>query len=353
MDTDNEADVVAASRAGAGAIGDMEAPDGSSDAPRSRDAITRRIRNPLPESRQLPVPTETPTPTPVLSTSPQRSSTPAPKTPTPKPVAPESVTADAGRHEPLTTDSPTVSVMPAALAGQPPEPARAAALGSGPGRRMELSGNIHLFPVVPEAPAGTKTVAMPARQKHKGLIVIAVVMVCGVVGNIALWRKINDRPKPTQPVALSLPVGGQEPSTLPREAPAVPAPLAPTIAPLPEPCHVEITVQEAGAQLVLDGTPAEGNQIKLDVPKDDKPHLVEASAPGFVPFKRSVSFSTNVFLTISLQKARPSAAGAAKRDVTAGVKPDGKHADEQGVSSRSNAVKRPASKIDEDDPYAP
>jgi hypothetical protein len=213
---------------------------------------------------------------------------------------------------------------------------------------LEHSGNIHLFSLVPDPPASKAPSATPAKQKHKGLIVIAAVMVCGVVGNVALWRKSRERPKPTQ--AMALPAEQHAPTLSVREAPPVPGALAPTIAPLPEGCHVEITVKEAGAQLVLDGNVAAGNQIKLDVPKDDKLHLVEASAPGFLPFKRKVSFARDVFLTISLQRQRGS---APKRELTAGVKLDGKHADDQGMSSRSNAVKRPASKIDEDDPYAP
>lgn len=213
---------------------------------------------------------------------------------------------------------------------------------------LEHSGNIHLFALVPDSPGSKAPAPTPAKQKHKGLIVIAAVMVCGVVGNVALWRKSRDRANPAQVSALAYEKHAPVPSA--REAAPVPSVLAPTIAPLPEGCHVEITVQEAGAQLVLDGNVAAGNQIKLDVPRDDKPHLVEASAPGFLPFKRTVSFSQDVFLTISLQRQRGS---APKRDVTAGVKLDGKHADDQGMSSRSNAAKRPASKIDEDDPYAP
>jgi hypothetical protein len=204
---------------------------------------------------------------------------------------------------------------------------------------LEHSGNIHLFSLVP---------ATAAKQKHKGLMVIAAVMVCGVAGNVALWRKSRDLGTPAQP--LTLPAEERAPTLPVREAPPAPSAPAPTIAPLPEGCHVEITVQEAGAQLVLDGNVAAGNQIKLDVPKDDKPHLVEATAPGFLPFKRTVNFSTDVFLTISLQKQRSS---PPKRELTAGVKLDGRRADDQGMSPRSIGAKRPASKIDEDDPYAP
>jgi hypothetical protein len=216
---------------------------------------------------------------------------------------------------------------------------------------LEHSGNIHLFSLVPGAPESKEQAATPAKQTHKGLVVIAAVMVCGVVGNVALWRKSREHAVAAQ--AAALPSEGRERAPSPREAPPVPALLPPTIAPLPEGCHVEITVQEADARLLLDGKMAEGNQIKLDVPKDDRLHLVEASAPGFLPFKRSVSFSQDVFLTISLQKPRGPGSSASKKDVTAGVKLEGKHADDQGMSSRSSAARRPASKIDEDDPYAP
>lgn len=211
---------------------------------------------------------------------------------------------------------------------------------------MEHSGNIHVLPLVEAVDHGKVPAAAKAEQKHKGLMVIAAVMVCGVVGNVALWRKSSARVQPAEAVSLS--AEGRTNPLSAREVAPVPALLPPTIAPLPAPCHLEITVEEPEAKLVLDGQVAPGNQIKLDVPKDDQLHLVEASAPGFLPFKRSISFSQDVFLNIALQKAR----APSKRDVTAGVKPEGKHADDQGTSSRSNA-KRPASQIDEDDPYAP
>jgi len=88
---------------------------------------------------------------------------------------------------------------------------------------------------------------------------------------------------------------------------------------------------------------------------------VEASAPGFIPFTRSINFSQDVYLTISLEKERPAPPPAIKdrptraptrRVATSRVKADARHADDGGMSSRPTSAKRP-SKIDEDDPYAP
>ncbi len=356
MDTDNEADVVAAPRAGLAGLGDAEVPDRNSETARSRDAVTRKIRNPLSGNRQsappprtpaegLPVPQDalppkTPTPTPVL---PPRILTPTPRTPAPALAQPRVSTPSPGAPTPTPVLNKPRAATPAP---KPIESPPAAAPPPSTGRLLEHSGNIHVFPLFEAGALGQVPAAAKAKQKHKGLMVIAAVMVCGVLGNVALWRRSSARVQPAE--AVSLPAQGRDSPLSAREAPPVPASLPPTIAPLPEPCHLEITVQEPDAKLVLDGQVATGNQIKLDVPKDDELHLVEASAPGFLPFKRSISFSQDVFLNIALQKPR----APSKRDVTVGVKPEGKHADDQGMSSRSSA-KRPASQIDEDDPYAP
>jgi hypothetical protein len=178
-----------------------------------------------------------------------------------------------------------------------------------------------------------------------------------------LWNRSNDRQtRPVPPVAGSVPSLVQQPPQPTREPAPLPVLPPPQIAPLPDRCRVEITVQDAEARLVLDGNLAGGNQIKLDVPKEDKVHLVEASAPGFIPFTRSVNFSQDVYLTISLEKERPPGhpiskdrptRTATKAVATSRVKPDAKRADDIGIASRPTGTKRATSKIDEDDPYAP
>lgn len=242
------------------------------------------------------------------------------------------------------------------------------------GRLMELSGNIHLFSAVPQPAladepipndvvANDTVIAARPPNKHKGLLVIAAVMIGGVAGNVVLWNRSNDRqPRPASPAASSVPSLVQQTPQPTREPAALPVLPPPQIAPLPDRCRVEITVQDAEARLALDGNLAGGNQIKLDVPKEDKVHIVEASAPGFIPFTRSVNFSQDVYLTISLEKERPPGhpiskdrpARAATRAVaTSRVKPDAKRADDIGIASRPTGTKRATSKIDEDDPYAP
>jgi hypothetical protein len=229
---------------------------------------------------------------------------------------------------------------------------------------MELSGNIHLFSAVPEPPDDATEFVPPATQpRHKGLLVIAAVMVCGIAGNVALWKRSADRhPASEQSGTTFIPSLVQQTPQPVRELPPLPVLPPPEIAPLPDRCRVEITVQEPGATLALDGNLAGGNQIKLDVPKEDKLHLVEASAPGFIPFTRSVNFTQDVYLTISLEKERPApppvtkekpTRTATRRIATSRVKPDLKRADDGGMSSRPTGAKRSTSKIDEDDPYAP
>jgi len=361
MEMDNEPDVVAASPVAPEGIADTEGPDNISEAARSRDAVTRKIRNPLSENRRSITPPSTPPPL--------RAATPPPSPRTPGPVPQQAASCEAATTERvnngfLTAEPITAEIVPDPAKSANDEPAAqpTPAPGPDPGRLMELSGNIHWLSLDPDSVVPHKTATTSSTPKHKGLLAIAIVIVCGIAGNVALWTKSKDRlAKPAQSMTTSpAPSPGQTSLPLAREL-STSGVLVPEIAPLPEKCHVEITVLEPGAQLFLDGNVAGGNQIKLEVAKEDRLHVVEALGAGFVPFKRSVSFASDVYLTISLQKARSSAHTAAQnrpvrpesRDVTTRVKPDGRSADEIGVSSRSTGVRRSTSKIDEEDPYAP
>ena len=211
-------------------------------------------------------------------------------------------------------------------------------------RSLEISENIHLFP----APDPDSSVT-PGHGRRKGLAVIGIIVVAGVLGNVALWRSSEARPSPPAlPVtaAVSPQVIVAEPEQR-HEAPATAA-AVPEIAPLPEMAHVEIKVHQPQANLVLDGRSAGANQLKVEVPKDDGEHEIMASAPGYLPFKRTVSFAQDILLAIDLQKMR---AGALPRR-KAEVKNSSKRTDDSGMSPRP-AAKRPMSNIDESDPYAP
>jgi len=204
-------------------------------------------------------------------------------------------------------------------------------------RSLEISENIHLFPTPDAASQGS--------SRRKALLVIGAIIIAGVVGNVALWRSSKPSASSPVPVAIAAPPVASVPEQR-LENPITAA--AHEIAPLPETARIEITVRPPEAAVTLDGAPAGTNPLTLEVRKDHGKHEVEASAPGFLPFKRTVSFAQDVLLTVELQKA-PTGTTSKHRGE---VKSRGKTADDPGMSPRP-AAKRPVSNIDESDPYAP
>jgi serine/threonine-protein kinase len=87
-------------------------------------------------------------------------------------------------------------------------------------------------------------------------------------------------------------------------------PPSPTVTPLPAPApemiQLSITVAPPAAQLSIDGQPVPSNPFLGRFAKDPAMHLVRASAPGFLPKERLVSFADNVFVDLNLV-ARPAA----------------------------------------------
>jgi hypothetical protein len=149
-------------------------------------------------------------------------------------------------------------------------------------------------------------------------------------------------------------------------------PATPTEAFQPARRHVEITVQPAKASLSLDKHAAEGNQIKMDVPQSLTLHMVQATAPGHIPFKKTVSYANDVYLEIKLEKSEAPpqhlAAKVLSPQVTAPqrgndtklevkgeprVAPSGPAVEEFGMNLERPTPKRSTKKMDETDPYAP
>jgi len=149
-------------------------------------------------------------------------------------------------------------------------------------------------------------------------------------------------------------------------------PIPPADDPPPAKRHIEITVQPAEASLFLDDRVVESHRIKLDVQKARTSHVVLATAPGHIPYRKTISYADDVYLDIKLKKAEvPSPHAGAKvrapqvavyppsNDTVDGKKSDSKaapaatQAEDFGMSLQRPTARRPSKKIDESDPYGP
>jgi hypothetical protein len=185
--------------------------------------------------------------------------------------------------------------------------------------------------------------------RWKGSLFVTIAIAVTAATGVAIWQAVRT-PK-ILPLSLQSAVTNR-----PAAPPIVPAPLwatAPRI-------HVEIGVQPAMATLELDDKATGGNQLRFDTLRDGQIHTVHASAPGFASFNKVVSFSTDVYLSIELQRVRDPKPDVGK---DRGLRPERK----PGLNSRVRPVlgltddlemTRPSprhrnSVIDEKDPYEP
>ncbi len=103
--------------------------------------------------------------------------------------------------------------------------------------------------------------------------------------------------------------------------------------------------------------------MKADVPRDQRPHVIKASAPGYEAFKKVISFANDVYLEIELKRKTGSVRWGAKSHASEPLPnetsktetaPAMKQTEEAGMTLGHPKAKRPAKKgIDEKDPYVP
>jgi hypothetical protein len=185
--------------------------------------------------------------------------------------------------------------------------------------------------------------------RRKGQLLVAMAMAFTAATGIGIWQAVR-APKTLPPSMRS--AATNRPTAPPIES----DPLRVT----PALIHVEIGVQPAVATLELDDKSAGGNQLRFDTPRDGQVHSIHASAPGFVPFYKVVSFSTDVYLSIELQRVLEPKPGVSRgREPRAETKP---RLNSRGrpVSAltddfelRRPSPRRPSSAIDDKDPYEP
>jgi hypothetical protein len=241
-------------------------------------------------------------------------------------------------------------------------------------------------PAVVASPAVIQPVASPqALGRSKALLIVAGAVVTGALagaivffpGTKTLGKKaspgsvIPTAVTPVKPEVTPWPNPVVE-HVFPSEAaqpgaPAVPAEASPSVK-----RHIEITVQPAKASLSLDKRAAEGNQIKLDVSPSRNLHMVQARAPGHIPFKKMISYADDVYLEIRLEKVEaptqhvaaviPSPQVAAQprgNELKPEVKGEPKVApsapaiEEFGMNLEHPITRHSTKKMDETDPYAP
>jgi hypothetical protein len=214
-------------------------------------------------------------------------------------------------------------------------------------------------------------------KRQRGLMIFLVVAIisAGALAGAFVPRGKSGSQVESQPVSAPKgPVPGAPEKSA--ELPKTPA-LAAVPAPAPAARakrHVSITVEPAEATLALDGAIQNGPAIALDLAPDGKPHMVQATAQGYLPFKKNFTLEGDVNLHISLKRAaspvfvsRPKARPAepvVKPPVVKplvakplesepSVKPRVEPVEDFGMDLPRPAVKRQTKKMDEKDPYSP
>jgi hypothetical protein len=223
---------------------------------------------------------------------------------------------------------------------------------------------------------GVDPAARPKRRRGVVFVLVATIIGAGAaVGVLALRAQkspetVPPREHESQPLATATPKNpadmGQEPTSA---RVAVPAPVPP---PPAEKHHIRITVQPAEASLVLDGTAAQGNVISLDLVKDQTPHMVQATAPGYLPFKKSFTVDSDFHLDVTLKRSEPPArarrgdhapeiaaepaeSAAQAKPVESGTKakPADGPVEDFGMDLGRPATRRQIRKMEDKDPYSP
>jgi hypothetical protein len=233
MDNDNELSACSAHR-GSLSRGDVPFSDGNppikeSVAISARDAVTRKIRNPLFDSQA----------------------------------------------------TPPLAQLPALSAPSEPPPRTAAGLDP----PIDISENIHPFPPVFLADQEDKSSGGSIKARHKGLVIVVAVVVAGTAVDIFLWRSSSVRHANThQTEAIATSTAFANAVDLPRTAPAMST--VPMVEPLPDRSHSEASgkptddvakgqqrhvVKASAAELVVSSKsvePSETTDLKIGAQKE-------------------------------------------------------------------------------------
>jgi hypothetical protein len=206
------------------------------------------------------------------------------------------------------------------------------------------------LPVPPKRRLSRLHILLPA-----GAVAVAIAVVVVV---LATKGKSPSAPAPVSATA----VPAEAPQPQPAAAPVAPSAGAKAGA---EIIRLGVTAEPMETELSLDGNVLAGHRLNIEVPKDRGIHVVSASAPGYIPFNQQVSFSSDVFLKISLRRAHtPPPARQASRarpsQVESKVKINARPTSaspgpglEPGMNLDGPSPRPNAKPIDERNPYKP
>jgi hypothetical protein len=193
-----------------------------------------------------------------------------------------------------------------------PRPVKFPSAGMGRSSRPQLDAWSVDEPTTLDEDPQSKTPVVPAPTlwmlAHAGaswysryrflLIGIGVALVIAVAFLLGLRGSSVDEPDMAPPLAAPPPA---------RPAPARPeaqpiAPPAPVVAvpAVPETIVLSVTVSPANAIVLIDGEQMPSNPFTTRFPRSAATHRVRATAPGYTPKERLVSFADNVMLDLSL-----------------------------------------------------
>lgn len=201
------------------------------------------------------------------------------------------------------------------------------------------------------------------RNRRGPTIILALVIIGAgaIVGALIPRGKTGPEVRPLPEPKVSVP-GTPEKALDVQKAPvAVAAPPAPA---RPSKRHVSITVEPAEASIVLDGIVVGSHAIALDLLQDKSPHVVQALARGYLPFRKTFTLEADVNLRISLKKGAappvafpkatpPSAPVAKSLESEPSVNPKVEPIEDFGMDLNRPAARRQTKKMDEKDPYSP
>ena len=174
--------------------------------------------------------------------------------------------------------------------------------GSQPTARAAEEPPIGTAHTMVASPSETNPAATaPPRRHSRGWIAAAIVTVVGiatVTAVIAGGRRSGTEPPPTTAVET-------RPEPVPTPTRPVTPPPEEIKVPPPPPVATAVTlrfaVEPAGATISIDGAAVKGGRIT--VPKDDAPHRLRISAPGFAMHEEELRFDESQKLTVQLRRA--------------------------------------------------
>jgi serine/threonine-protein kinase len=172
-----------------------------------------------------------------------------------------------------------------------------------------------------------------------GLAVIALIVGVAVFGS---------REAETKQASAS------DPAPPPSAASAPEQPPAPE--PAPAPISVAIEVEPKNASLTLDGRALADNPYQAQQARDAREHVLLASAPGYLPLSKTLTFDGDVSLRLQLQKQPPPAVKSEPRS----IRPPAQHRaaptkpslDEYPDLPAPKRVRSAAPELDKSDPWS-